>query len=79
MRAERYVNGVLQALHCARCDRWLPPDSFSRNSAMLRGRSSWCRECAVERTREWRAANREAVNAATRKRHAATRNTGTAS
>jgi len=69
MRPERWRNGTLSALHCARCDRWLPPDSFSRNTRMLRGRSSWCRPCSVERTRQWRAENRAAVNAATRARY----------
>ena len=49
---------------CRHCGRILPLSAFR----LIRGRwpSSWCRSCSVERTREWRAANRDRLNAARR-------------
>jgi len=46
---------------CPRCERCLPLEAFSRNHRYKSGRSSWCRECAVEATRQWRERNQELV------------------
>jgi len=54
-----FVDGVSR--WCSRCQRWLPEESFRRNEAMLSGLHPWCRECVSDYAREWRAANREAV------------------
>src|SRR5207248_903653 len=51
---------------CSHCKRWLPFDAFGRNPRTKLGLSSWCRECAREATRRWRAANSERINAAIR-------------
>ncbi len=54
---------------CSRCRQMLPAENFHPNSRMKTGLNSWCKTCALERTREWRAANPdyvEAVNAARR-------------
>jgi hypothetical protein len=54
---------------CARCRQILPVTEFAPNPRMKSGVHSWCRPCAAERNREWRAANAgyvEAANAARR-------------
>jgi hypothetical protein len=48
---------------CSGCSRWLPLDAFPVNRRMHFGRSSRCRECAREATRDWRRRNRERENA----------------
>ena len=53
-------------LHCSRCSRDLRPAAFMPNARMRSGRSSWCRSCALAATRQWRARNRDALNAARR-------------
>ena len=52
---------------CTSCSRWLPLEDFPLNARMHWGRSSHCRECAREATRDWRARNRERVNAERRR------------
>lgn len=48
---------------CARCEQLLPEGDFHRHPRMRSGRSSWCKSCQVASTREWRARNRESINA----------------
>jgi hypothetical protein len=52
---------------CTCCRRVLPAESFGPRPAKRDGLASWCRECCREANRRWRAANREAYNAARRK------------
>lgn len=59
-------------LICTRCGRSAPPDAFHACARMRSGRQSWCKQCAVERTRQWRADNRDAINARRRAEYAAT-------
>lgn len=42
---------------CVHCDEWKRLDHFRLNPRMRTGLNSWCKECQLERTREWRAAN----------------------
>jgi hypothetical protein len=55
---------------CSRCDRWLPLEGFRPNPRMRSGLNSWCKECQLERTRQWRAKNSESVRAYNEKRRA---------
>jgi hypothetical protein len=48
---------------CARCRCRFPHSSYVANRRTRSGLSSWCRSCAVERTRLWRAEHRETYNA----------------
>jgi hypothetical protein len=70
-REKNFVtDGVTNSLHCTRCRRQLPADAFRlvpRNTR--RGRSSWCKACSLDRTQEWRAENRDEINARRRARH----------
>jgi hypothetical protein len=59
-------------LLCTRCKRLLPTTEFRASPRMRRGYRSWCRECHVDRTRQWRAEHRDAYNATTRQRYQAT-------
>ncbi len=45
---------------CAHCQKWLKPSAFPPNPKMRDGLGSWCRECVVGSTREWRAKHRTA-------------------
>jgi hypothetical protein len=47
---------------CAQCRERLPASAF-RPSAKEVGPLLWCRACSIRRTREWRAAHREELNA----------------
>jgi hypothetical protein len=51
---------------CTRCQRWLPAGAFPRNSRLLDGLDSWCKECHVEATKQWRAEHRAELNASRR-------------
>lgn len=53
-------------LTCRRCGESKPPIAFPVRPRMRSGRGSWCMECALARTREWRAANRDEILAARR-------------
>jgi hypothetical protein len=53
----------VRAKWCPRCDKYLPAAAFSPFPGSSTGLSSWCRECAVAATREWRAANPEKIAA----------------
>jgi hypothetical protein len=46
---------------CTRCGTWLRVHAF--RLLRDRWRSSWCGPCSVAATREWRRANRDAINA----------------
>jgi len=48
---------------CTRCERTLPLSAFGTNRRMRDGLSSWCRQCAADRTRQWRAEVRDEYNA----------------
>lgn len=48
---------------CTGCSAWLPLEGFPVNRRMHLGRSSRCRECHREATRDWHRRNRERVNA----------------
>jgi predicted nucleic acid-binding Zn ribbon protein len=48
---------------CSRCHRLLPLDEFVANPRAFLRRSSHCRKCHRESVRDWRARNRERVNA----------------
>jgi hypothetical protein len=45
---------------CCRCQKWLALESFHLREG---GVESWCRRCHAEANREWRANNREWVEA----------------
>ena len=60
-RVRTRPNGDVYLL-CNHCQEWKPEDDFPPNPKMNRGRNSWCRPCHVERTRQWRAEHREAIN-----------------
>jgi hypothetical protein len=49
-------------LLCSRCHRELPADAFRPNPRMSRGLGSWCKSCALERTRQWRAEHGTEIN-----------------
>jgi hypothetical protein len=49
-------------LRCARCGRFLPPEAFHLAPRMRSGRSSWCRECQVDRNRQSRDEHRDEIN-----------------
>ena len=77
MRRERYVfrdktnlDPVL-LLECASCGRYLAPEAFVAVARMRHGRSSYCRACAVERNRRWRAEHPESDIAYNDRRRAA--------
>jgi hypothetical protein len=40
---------------CARCDEWKPLEAFRPNHRDRTGLNSYCKDCQLERTREWRA------------------------
>jgi hypothetical protein len=48
---------------CTGCCEWLSLEEFPRNCRMHLGRSSRCRECHREATKDWRDRNRERLNA----------------
>jgi hypothetical protein len=48
---------------CWNRSEWLPLEEFPLNRRFRLGRSSWCRNCARAATRDWRARNREEINA----------------
>lgn len=50
------------AKRCARCNRMLPHGAFMPNPRMRSGLHSWCRECAADRTRQWREENWDRIN-----------------
>jgi predicted nucleic acid-binding Zn ribbon protein len=62
--------------HCSHCGKWLPFAAFPRNPRLKSGKSSWCQECHLAGTREWREANPDyfvAYNADRRAKYAAER------
>lgn len=58
---------------CARCDELLPLAAFRPDARLQDGLSSYCRPCAVERTREWRRQHRNDLNTRKRKLYKARR------
>lgn len=56
---------------CARCERTLPLRAFRRDARLQDGLGSWCRECHVAATREWRARNLRRINAGRRREYRA--------
>jgi hypothetical protein len=44
---------------CVRCERWLPFEAFRANPRLRSGLNSWCKECQLERGRQWRAEHPE--------------------
>ena len=44
---------------CTRCKKWLPREAFRANARLKSGLNSWCRECVVRRTQQWRAEHPE--------------------
>jgi DNA-directed RNA polymerase subunit RPC12/RpoP len=56
-------------IRCARCERWLDRSDFHHNPRKTNGLSSWCKVCAVARTREWRTDNRTAYTERQRTRY----------
>jgi hypothetical protein len=48
---------------CTRCHERLPRSAFRAVSRNRDGLSSWCKACSLARTRQWRAANLERINA----------------
>ncbi len=54
---------------CRKCGEAKDLEDFPAQARMKDGRSSWCRACHVARTREWRAANREAYREAKREQY----------
>jgi hypothetical protein len=47
--------------NCTRCHRWKPLEAFHPNPRLRTGLQSWCKECQLEATRQWRAENREYI------------------
>lgn len=79
MRAERWRDGVVPTLLCARCERWLSPGDFPVNPRMRHGRGSWCKPCQAASNRRWRAATPEyqaAYNADRRAAYASAKGPG---
>jgi hypothetical protein len=60
---------TFKALRCTRCGETKPADDFHRNRHTLSGRSSWCKACAVARTRQWRAEIRDEYRRRNRERY----------
>lgn len=65
------MTAAATAKTCTRCGHEQPIDRYR----LLRGRwrSSWCDACHVARTRQWRADNRDAINARRPRRRARVR------
>jgi len=58
---------------CTHCKEWLPNEAFLPNTRLKTGLASWCRQCAVKRTQQWRAENPDYIartNTARRERYA---------
>jgi hypothetical protein len=58
---------------CARCQTIKPASEFRPNQKLQTGLHSWCRSCAAARTREWRAAHPDYMEAEKAKRRDAYR------
>ena len=54
---------------CSNCSQFLPLDAFVANRGAWKGLSSWCRECHRQATRDWRARNRDELNARRREQY----------
>ncbi len=70
-RTEAYIDGdALEArIRCSRCRKHLPPSHFRLDSdGYVR---SWCNECGKAAKQEWRARNRDRLNARRREQWAA--------
>ncbi len=55
-------SSVLLAKVCTKCGQEKPLDGFAHDRTYATGkdgRHPWCRECRLERTRQWRLANKE--------------------
>jgi hypothetical protein len=52
--------------HCTHCREWLPFSAFRRNKRMKNGLNSWCKNCQLEATQDWRDRNRDEINRARR-------------
>jgi hypothetical protein len=68
----REISVTARDKRCASCHRVAPLQEFPPNPRTRDRRSSWCRTCATESTRRWRASNPdyvEAYNQARRVRH----------
>lgn len=52
---------VMPMKRCAGCLQELPRSSFNANAKSTDGLYTYCRECAAERKRDWRAKNAEKV------------------
>ncbi len=48
---------------CKSCAEWLAPSGFYRNKAKKDGLESTCKECTIERVRQYRIANKDKVYA----------------
>lgn len=59
----RRVPDPAEGRRCSRCGFVGPLDAFPPMRRMSAGRSSWCRECARQANRDYRAANAERLNA----------------
>jgi hypothetical protein len=57
-------------LRCTNCQQEKPASAFRPNQRLRLGFNSWCRECQVARTRQWRADHREEILARRRKQWA---------
>jgi hypothetical protein len=58
--------GALGWCQCSKCGLMFPRDQFRVNPRLKSGVHSWCNTCHLERSRRWRAENRDRVNAARR-------------
>ena len=68
--------GILEpvaAKRCRRCGEVKDRSEFPASTKLSDGLLSWCRSCAVERTRQWRAENRDEYNRRQRARYAVKR------
>lgn len=54
-------------VRCSRCDERKPKAEFR---IRFGAPDSWCKACHVQANREWRDANRDAINARRRERYA---------
>ena len=55
---------------CPSCKQWLTVKDFRPNPDLRHGIDSWCRECHKNAMREWRARNREYIDAYNAQRRA---------
>ncbi len=67
------IGVAISKKRCSKCQKLKSVGKFGLNKKCKDGRSSWCRECNNQQTREWRNANPEKVRAGKKKYRAENR------